>query len=105
MIKRLKIVNNALVADDSEGSPVQIYINPDQNERNILLTAYNIDNHTLSSALDPDEVPRIEFDQDSIFIIWKRPMNYSGEDNFFFNVASMGIFLFKEKLVVNVKPQ
>jgi magnesium transporter len=100
MIKRLKLVNNALVASESEDSHVQIYINPDQNERNILLTTYNIDNHTLSSALDPDEVPRIEFDLDSIFIIWKRPMNYSGEDNFFFNVASMGVFLFKEQLVV-----
>jgi magnesium transporter len=100
MVRRLNIVNNSLVSAESEESPIQIYISPDQNERNILLNTYNIDNHTLSSALDPDEVPRIEFDQDSIFIIWKRPMNYSGEDNFFFNVASMGVFLFKEKLVI-----
>jgi magnesium transporter len=100
MIKRLNIINNSLVLDESEASPIEIYITPDQPERNILLNTYNIDNHTLSSALDPDEVPRIEIDPDSIFIIWKRPMNYSGEDNFFFNVASMGVFLFKEKLVI-----
>jgi magnesium transporter len=100
MIKRLNIINNALVLDESEDSPIQIYINPDQSERDILRNTYNIDNHTLTSAFDPDEIPRIEFDPDSISIIWKRPMNYSGEDNFFFNVASMGIFLFKEQLVI-----
>jgi magnesium transporter len=100
MVKRLNIINNTLAAADAEDSPIQIYINPDQNEKNTLLTTYNIDIHTLSSALDPDEVPRIEFEADSFFIIWKRPMNYSGEDNFFFNVASMGVFFFKERLVL-----
>ena len=100
MIKRLNIINNSLVTSEAEDSPIKIYINPDQTERDFLLTTYNIDNHTLSSALDPDEVPRIELDPDSISIIWKRPMNYSGEDNFFFNVASMGIFLFKEQLII-----
>jgi len=100
MIKRFQISNKSLVASESEDSPVQVYISPDTAERNSLLTTFNIDEHTLSSALDPDEISRIEFDPDYIFLIWKRPMNYSGQDNFFFNVTSVGLFLSKERLVI-----
>jgi len=100
MIRQFQVVSNTLVPSESEGSPVLMYVNPDADERQALLTTHNIDEHTLSSALDPDEVPRIEFDADQFSIIWKRPMNYSGQDNFFFNVASVGLFLSKERLVI-----
>lgn len=100
MIKRFQLLNNALVSSNSLESPILVYINPDSAEKNSMLSNYAIDEHTLTSALDPDEVSRFEFSSDGLFLIWKRPMNYSGQDNFFFNVASMGLFLFKDRLVL-----
>jgi magnesium transporter len=100
MIRRFQIINNTLVQSESEESPIQVYINPDIEEKKSLIATFNIDDHTLSSALDPDEVSRIEFNPEYIFLIWKRPTNYSGQDNFYFNVASVGLFLLKERLVI-----
>jgi magnesium transporter len=100
MIKRYRIENCSLVESDSEQDPVQVYINPDNAERESLSALYDIDEHTLSSALDPDEVSRAEIGSDYIWLIWKRPTNYSAKDNFFFNVASVGLFLMKDQLVM-----
>ena len=100
MIKKFELRNGALIASELENSPVQVYINPDQSERSTLLTQYDLDEHTLSSALDPDEISRVEFIPDFFSIIWKRPMNYSAQDNFVFNVTAVGLFLFKERLII-----
>ena len=100
MIKRFQLTDGTLVPVESEDGPIQVYINPDTLERNALRATFNIDDHTLSSALDPDEVSRIEFHPDHMLLIWKRPTNYSGGDSFFFNVASIGLLLFKERLVI-----
>lgn len=100
MIRRFQIANDTLVSSESEESPIHVYINPDAEERKSLHAAFDIDEHTLSSALDPDEVSRIEFSPDGIYLIWKRPTNYSAKENFYFNVASVGLFLIKEKLVI-----
>jgi len=100
MLTYYSIVNNSLVESQSDDSPVLVYVNPDPAEKESLLTKFDIDDHTLSSALDPDEVSRVEFSPDFISLIWKRPTNYSGKDNFYFNVASVGMFLLKDRLVV-----
>jgi len=100
MLTYYTIVNNSLVESQSDDSPVLVYVNPDPAERESLLAKFDIDDHTLSSALDPDEVSRVEFSPDFISLIWKRPTNYSGKDNFYFNVASVGMFLLKDRLVV-----
>ena len=100
MLTYYTIVNNSLVESQSDDSPVLVYLNPDTAERESLLTKFDIDDQSLSSALDPDEVSRVEFSPDFISLIWKRPTNYSGKDNFYFNVASVGIFLLKDRLVV-----
>jgi magnesium transporter len=100
MLTRYEIVRNALIESQSEESPILVYVNPDSSERETLCATFDIDDHTLSSALDPDEVSRVEFSPDFISLIWKHPTNYSGKDNFYFNVASVGLFLIKDKLVV-----
>lgn len=100
MLKRFQLTNGKLRPDDSEESPIYLYVNPDTPERSALQAAFNIDDHTLSSALDPEEVSRIEFNPDHLLIIWKRPMSHSGSDEFSFDVTSVGLLLFKERLVI-----
>jgi magnesium transporter len=98
MMKRFSILKNTLAQTDD--GPIIVYINPSQSERTSLSTTYNIDEHTISSALDPDEVSRFEFSNEVASIIWKHPMNCSAKDNFYFNVGSMGLFLTRDQLIV-----
>lgn len=100
MLKKFAIVNNALVPAESSDSPVLVFINPDATEAELIRSGFDIDEHSLLSALDPDEESRVEIDGENITMIWKRPMNYSGQDNFYFNVASVGLFLAGGRLAV-----
>ena len=89
MHKKFDIVDKAIVLSDKEDNAIDFYLNPDEKEKQNILTSFDIDEHTLSSALDPDEVSRVEFETDSTFIIWKRPNNYSFENLLQYNVSSI----------------
>ncbi len=96
-------VVNGRIAKGTEGFPqIEVYILPDETERNRLINDYGVDEHTLLSSTDPDETPRIEFEDNHTAIILKYPKNYSAEDNFLFKVKSMGIFIFPPERIVIV---
>src|SRR3989339_221075 len=79
---------------------VMVCIDPDGEQKRTLIDQFKIDEHTLNSALDPDELSRLEFEPEHIAIIFKRPRNYSAKDQFLFKVSSLGAFLFKDKLLL-----
>ena len=76
------------------------YNNPGPAEEAELLARFNIDSHTLQSALDPDEISRLEFEPDHSVLIFKRPKSYCADDNFLLKVTSTGAFLYADMLVV-----
>jgi len=100
MKKTFKIIDNKVVESNDTDSNILMYFSPDAEEKKFLTETLNIDEHTLSSALDPDELSRVEFEPEHVAFIMKRPRNYSGKDVLFFKVASMGIFIFADKLVI-----
>ncbi len=102
MLRKLCISNGKLVESDSDKTLplVHVYIAPTDAEKKELVEKYKIDEHTLSSALDPDELSRLEFEPDHVALIYKRPKHYSAEDNFLFKVDSTGVFMFSDKLIV-----
>jgi magnesium transporter len=100
MLQRMELVNGKLTqTEDSTGS-VYVYVSPDEQERKYLVDVLKLDEHTLASALDPDELARLEFEPEHTAIIFKRPRNYSSEERFVFRVASTGLFLFADKLII-----
>ncbi len=100
MLKKYIISEKKLQETDAAAAQVYVYTNPTVDEQRFLVNNYQIDEHTLSSALDPDELPRLEFEPEHTVMIYKRPKNYSGKDQLEFKVASVGMFLFQDKLVV-----
>jgi magnesium transporter len=100
MLRRYVIADGKIVENGAEDAPVLVYANPDEAERKHLTETLQIDEHTLHSALDPDELARLEFEADHVAIIFKRPRNYSSADNFLFKVWSYGLFLFPNRIVV-----
>ena len=93
------IVEGRLVPTEDENSRIQVFIDPDETERMYLIGELSLDEHTLASALDPDELSRIEFEPNHIAVIFKQPKHYSADDNFLFRVSSMGLYLFKDRLI------
>jgi magnesium transporter len=99
MRKFLTIQNAKLVSTESAGE-IEVYVNPTDAERRFLVETMKIDEHTLSSALDPNELARIEAEEDHLAVIVKRPKRYTAADNFLFKVESFGLFLFQNKLII-----
>jgi len=100
MLKTYKIIDKKLQEVDSKDAQVFLYTNPTAEEQRFLVEKCLIDEHTLASTLDPDELPRLEFEPEHTVMIYKRPKNYSGKDQLEFKVASVGMFLFKDKLII-----
>jgi magnesium transporter len=100
MLQKLAVQAGKVVPTESDAAPVLVVLNPDPADRRHLLETLAVDEHTLNSALDPDEVPRIEFEPDHLAIVFKRPRTYRAEDNLVFKVVSTGLFLFDRRLVV-----
>lgn len=100
MLHQYNITNGSLEEISSKDCRIWVYVSPGNDEIEYIAKEYNIDRHTVESALDPDEISRIEFEDDNIFIIWKRPKNYISTDNFLFGVSSIGLFHLKDRLIV-----
>ena len=100
MLKCYQLIDGKPVENGAEGAPILVFINPDEAERKRLLDEFRLDEHTLHSSLDPDELARLEFEPEHSALIVKRPKNYSSQDQFLFRVSSSGMFLFKDRLIL-----
>ena len=105
MIKRYKLENNQLALTEAPDPVVWVIINPSEDEKKWVVENFSLDEHNFASAFDPEEPARLEIEPDHIELILKRPKNYSSKDHFLFKVSSMGLFLFKDKLVVAVSEE
>ena len=94
MLQTYSVIDGKIVPS-AAGSPlIEVYILPDDDERSHLINDYKINEHTMISCVDANETPRIEFEPEYTAVIMKYPKNYSAEDNYFFRIKSMGIFIF-----------
>ncbi len=100
MLQTLELQAGKIVPSSSESAPILVALNPDSAEKRYLVETLRVDEHTLNSALDPDEVSRLEFEPEHLAVVFKRPKTYRAEDDLVFRVLSTGLFLFKERLVV-----
>lgn len=100
MIRSYRLGQGRLHAAEGLQADVLLFTNPDTAERSLLQARFRLDEHALASALDPDEVSRVEFHPDGLFLIWKRPENYSSGASFAFEVSSFGLLLSAGRLVL-----
>jgi len=100
MLQKYNIISNKLAINNQEEANIHIYSSPTVEEHQHLITTLPLDQHSLSSALDPDEISRLELKPNLTFMIWKHPENYSFEGEIRFNVSSIGIVMKPEQLVI-----
>ena len=99
MKSQLQIKDGSLVPAPA-AFDVVVYSVPTQEERQDAIRIWNLDRYDVDSALDPDEIPRIEYAPGRVALIWKRPKNVAVDDQLRFDVASMGFFLEQGKLII-----
>jgi magnesium transporter len=95
----LRIVAGRLEECAEGEAQVCVHTSPGADERKGLVEHLKLDEHTLASSLDPDELARVELEPDHLAIIFKRPKGYSAPDQLVFRVNSVGFFLFRDRLV------
>lgn len=84
------------------GAPIVAYVAPDAAEVRALVETYGLDPYDIESALDPDEVPRLEHAGDRLSIVWQRPKRATVAETLRFEVSSVGLFLTNGRLVAVV---
>ena len=77
---------------DGQPGLIQVYSCPTDEERYYLIEQCGIDEHTLNSALDEDEISRVEYEQNHVAVIMKRPQDIQVEQRMAFRVSSLGAF-------------
>ena len=100
MRQSYQLYDGALLTCNDDTAPLQLCIAPNAAERDWLRQRFGLDAHTLDSALDPDEISRVEFHPGALFLIWKRPESYSGNESCTFEVSSFGMLLDERQLLL-----
>lgn len=94
-------LNAGRIVEDGLGSAaIRVYSEPTGDERAELSAFCGLDEHTLNSMLDPEEVPRIEVERDHTLVIWKQPNPASLRVAGRFEVSSVGLMLYADHLVI-----
>ncbi len=88
-----EIRGDILTSVDADTASISVFSAPDQNETREIVDTLGIDRYDLDSALDPDEISRVEFAPDRISMIWKQPKQVSLDHALRFDVSSVGLFL------------
>jgi magnesium transporter len=100
MITHYQFQNGAVVPAREEDAEVIVIGNPSAAERAQILSAYGLDQVTLESILDPDEISRVEVYDEYRLIIWKHADNASAAESVEFEVSSLGILIFGSKTII-----
>lgn len=100
MLDAYRLGDGRLQRTSEADASVLLCVDPDAGEREHLCRTWQLDQHALDSALDPDEVSRIEFHGERLFLIWKRPERCTGQDGMVFEVSAFGMLLEPTRLLV-----
>jgi magnesium transporter len=101
MRKKYRIEEGKLtpVANGGEAG-VEVFCNPTEAEKKYLVETLKVDEHTLASALDPDELSRLEQEPEHFVIIYNRPKSYAPTKRKPLGIGSAGLFIYKDRMVI-----
>jgi magnesium transporter len=100
MVKYYKLQNGRVVATEKHEAQITALVSPSQEEVNTLMQDRKLDEHTIASAFDAEELARVEHEDDYTAIIFKKPKSYNAEEQFLFRVTSFGVFVFADGVFI-----
>ena len=100
MIRTFRLEQGRVVEAPNGSGPVLLVTDPTLEERQRLVSEFQLDEHNLISTQDPNELPRLELEPNHLAVIFKHPKHYCATDNFVFRIDAVGPFLFRDRLIV-----
>jgi magnesium transporter len=73
MMNPFVIEETGIIPSGQGSGPVLVFVAPDESEKSLIRSQFQLDEYDLSSTLDSDEVPRAETSPERTLIIWKIP--------------------------------
>lgn len=101
MQKSFELKNGFLVTTLPDEGQVEIFVVASDADKRLVDDKLPLDQFDIESAIDPDEVSRLDSDADRTFIVWKQPQNAvfdTNDQRLRFDVCSVGIVLVGSKL-------
>jgi magnesium transporter len=100
MLSHYTLAEGALRPCGPAEALITLVADPSNTEKQILMASHGMSQHDLESALDPEEIARVEVRADGAFVVWKRPDNVSFQQQLKFDVSSVGFRLKDGRLTV-----
>ena len=100
MLRKYSIIDRKIVASDLKDAEILYYSNPDEIEKDTILNKYTINEHNYQSALDPNEISRLEFEDKYVSFIFKKPQSIINIDKLFFKASTVGMFYSEQNIII-----
>ncbi len=98
MISYYEIKENRVLQSTEDSGTIMIVSEIKENEKELLKNKFYLDDYDMSSIFDPDEVPRIDFSDERLLVIWKSPIKATVSDAIEFEIKVTGLILYKDQL-------
>lgn len=98
MLTKYKIENNTISETVENGAGIFVFVAPEEHEKAFLREQFCLDEYDLASALDADEIPRLETAGDRTFIIWKIPARAQIGGIIDLGVLTVGVVIRQNKM-------
>jgi magnesium transporter len=94
------IIGNKVVRSQSNQPLIELFLRPTADEKLVLLKDFRLDETTIESFCDCDSFSWVEVDPTETHILFRMPRNHDPNDPFSLEVASVGLLIRQNKLVV-----
>ncbi len=100
MQANFSILNGKIVESSNEEAILHVFSTPTPEEKKEIIQRLGVDDYDFDATLDPDEISRVEFEQDLTAIIWKQPHAGDFSLKAQFDVLSVGFFIHNNSLIL-----
>lgn len=100
MVKYYNLINGKITQSGQDSARVHFYSQPDDDEKEYILNKFDINEHNYQSALDPNEISRLEHEENYVSFIFKNPQSYIMPDKLEFRAITVGLFYFNDMILI-----
>ncbi|KAH3756660.1 divalent metal ion transporter [Pelomyxa schiedti] len=94
------VFNGQVLRTSAESASIVVFINPSFETQQAIVNEMKIDQMMLDAALDPHELSRVEYKENYMVFFLKFPHLFTENSNISFQVSTVGLFLFRDRLVI-----
>jgi magnesium transporter len=98
MMNPFAIEEAGIIPSGQRIGQVLVFVAPDEQEKSLIRSQFQLDEYDLSSTLDSDEVPRAETSPERTLIIWKIPRSARVSEAVELGVYPVSLLLTRDRL-------